>query len=92
MRKITILDILFWIAMLILIGYILAKLFGLINSPELVDLIPLITLVFLIGVFYQKVVTFMDIMYNKTNYLKNNLNQIKDKIIEYDSKLLELEK
>ena len=92
MRKISIWDILFWIAMLILIFYIIAKLFGLINTPEWVDLVPLITLVFLIGVFYQKVVSFMDIMYNRTNYLKNNLNQIKDKIAEHDRILFKLKK
>jgi len=92
MREITIWDILFWSAMLILISYIIAKLFGLINTPEWVDLIPLITLVFLVGVFYQKVVIFMDVMYNRTNYLKNNLSQIKDKITEHDKRLFKLEK
>ena len=65
MAKITIWDILFWIAMLILIGYILGKLLGLINTPEWVDLIPLITIVFLIGIFYQKVVAFIDVAFNE---------------------------
>lgn len=74
MKKITIWDILFWIGMLVLIGYIIAKLFGIINTPEWVDLIPLITMAFLIGVFYQNVTSFMKQMYQRADYLKNKLD------------------
>ncbi|MEK6793019.1 MAG: hypothetical protein AABX96_04455 [Nanoarchaeota archaeon] len=42
MRKVTVSDIIFWLAMAVLIIYILAKLTGLINTPEWVNLIPLI--------------------------------------------------
>ena len=77
--------------MAVLIIYIIAKLTGLINTPEWVDLIPLITLVFIIGVFYQKVMGFMDIMLNRTNYLKNNLDNLSSKIIEQDKRISSLE-
>ncbi|MEK6880247.1 MAG: hypothetical protein AABY22_11590 [Nanoarchaeota archaeon] len=90
--KIKTWDVLFWIAMLILVGYIIAKLFGLINTLEWADLIPLITLVFLIGVFYQKVATFIDVMYKRTDYLKNNLDKINSKLIDHNKRLYKLEK
>ncbi len=80
MRKITLADILFWLAMLILIGYIMGKLTGIINTPEWVDLIPIITITFMIGAFYQKVMGFMEIMYKRTDYLKNNLEDVKQKL------------
>lgn len=92
MKRVTIWDILFWLAMLILILYILAKIFEWINTPDWVDLIPLITIIFLIGVFYQKVVGFMNLMDKRTFYLKNSLNKIKDKIEEHDKRIYNLEK
>ena len=79
-------DVLFWIAMLFLIGYIVAKLIGWINTPELVDLIPMITIVFIMGVFYQKVISFMDVMYKRTDYLKDGLDNLKEKIKGRDRK------
>ena len=85
-------DILFWIAMLILIGYIIAKLTGIINTPEWVNLIPMITIAFMIGIFYQKVMGFMEVIYNRTNYLKKNTDDIKEKIAEHDKRLIVLEK
>ncbi len=80
MRKITLADILFWLAMLVLIGYIIGKITGIINTPEWVDLIPIITITFMIGAFYQKVMGFMEIMYKRTDYLKNNLEDVKQKL------------
>jgi len=77
--------------MIILIGYIIGKLTGIINTPEWVDLIPLITLVFIIGAFYQKVNGFMEVMGGRTNYLKNNLDKISDKFIEHDKRISFLE-
>ena len=85
-------DILFWIAMLILIAYIIAKLTGLINTPEWVSLIPLITIAFMIGIFYQKVLGFMEVMHNRTSYLKKNTDYIKEKITEHDKRLTVLER
>jgi ABC-type enterochelin transport system permease subunit len=91
MGKINFWDILFWIAMIILILYIIGKLAGIINTPEWVDLIPLITLVFIMGAFYQKISGFMETMANRTNYLKNNLDKISDRLIEQDKRISSLE-
>ena len=92
MRKVTIWDIIFWVAMVVLIIYIIAKLTGLINTPEWVELIPLITLVFIIGTFYQKVVGFMQTMYKRTDYLKNNFGKISNKIDEHKNRISKVEK
>jgi len=91
MRKTIFWDILFWMAMIILILYIIGKLTGIINTPEWVDLIPLITLVFIMGAFYQKVRSFMEVMDNRTNYLKNKLENISNNFIEQDKRISFLE-
>jgi hypothetical protein len=92
MRKLTIWDILFWFAMAVLILFILGKLTGIINTPDWVNLIPLISLVFLIGAFYQKVTSFIETMYRRTDYLKSNLDKISNKINEQDKSILLLQK
>ena len=91
-KKTDIFDILFWIAMIILIGYIIGKIIGLINTPEWMDLIPLITLVFIIGIFYQKVISFMEIMYKRTDYLKSNTDKIIEKLDNHEKRISSLEK
>src|SRR3989344_8984758 len=92
MAKKDIWDILFWIGMLVLIAYIIAKLFGIINTPEWLNLLPLITLAFVIGAFYQKVAGFMERILNRTDYLKNNIDMIANKLNEHDKKIFALEK
>lgn len=90
-RRIDIWDIIFWIALAVLIFYIVAKLFGWINTPEWVELIPLITLVFLIGAFYQKVITFIFLMERRTSYLKIHLDSVEQKINNHDQRIALLE-
>jgi len=85
MKK-SILDILFWIAMLVLIGYIIAKLTGFINTPEWVDLIPLVTITFLIGIFYQKVIGFINVTNSRTLYLKNKLEEHNKRLANLENK------
>lgn len=98
MRKFDIWDILFWFFMLVLIGYIIAKLFGLINTPDWINLLPLISVVFLIGISYQRIINFMERMLVRTDYLKNNFgsvkedtNKIKNILIEHDKRISILE-
>ncbi|MEK6855287.1 MAG: hypothetical protein AABX73_03625 [Nanoarchaeota archaeon] len=92
MVKKDIWDILFWIAMLVLIGYIIAKLTGLINTPEWINLIPIISITFMMGAFYQKVVSFIGIMYKRTDYLKRNIDNIQDKMGVHEKRISALEK
>ena len=103
MVKKDIWDILFWIAMIILIIYIIAKLLGLINTPEWLNLLPIITLAFAIGTFYQKVGEFMERTLNRTDYLKNSLDNVMNKVVsgldnvvskltEHDKRLFAIEK
>src|SRR3989344_8195752 len=87
MTKIEISDIIIWISLLILIIYVIAKLLGLINTPEWHNLLPIITLIFFAGAFYQKVLSFMWIMNNRTNYLKKSTDNIKEQINENFNKL-----
>lgn len=98
-REIDIWDVLFWLAMTITIVYIIAKLTGLINTPEWLNLLPIISLVFGIGVFYQRVTEFVNKIYTRTDYLKSNIdkilanmNRISNKTIENEKRLFSLEK
>ncbi|MBS3088477.1 hypothetical protein J4402_01725 [Candidatus Pacearchaeota archaeon] len=75
MRKIEISDIIIWISLLVLIIYVLGKLTGVINTPEWLTLLPIISLIFFAGAFYQKVFGFMNQMYIRTDYLKNRLDE-----------------
>lgn len=91
MGKYDIWDVIIWISLLILIAYIIAKLAGLINTPEWINLIPLITLIFFAGAFYQKVLGFMYLMSNRTDYLKNGLDKIENRLTEHDKRISILE-
>jgi len=86
MRKIEIWDILFWIGMTVLVGFIVAKLLGLINTPEWINLIPLVTITFLIGVFYQKVYNFMERTERRMDYLKNKLDNHDGRLASLENK------
>ena len=97
-RKIDIWDVLFWIAMAVLILYIILKLLGIINTPEWINLLPFISLAFAIGVFYQKLIIFMDRMNVRTNYFKKGIDKVSEdvqymgeKMITIDSSLLKHE-
>lgn len=79
-------DFIIWISLIILISYIIAKLFGLINTPEWINLIPMITLVFFAGAFYQKVIYSLKRIYYRTDYLKKNIDSIKITLTEHDKK------
>ncbi len=85
-------DILFWIGMLLLTAYIIAKLTGIIQTPEWINLIPVITIAFTIGVFYQKMSAFMQTMHNRTDYLKKNIDKISEALSEHNKRLERLEK
>lgn len=92
MRRFDIWDALFWFFMLVLVGYIIAKLLGLINTSDWVNLLPLISVVFLVGISYQKIINFMDKMFVRTDYLKNNLDKVNERLFEYDKRISVLEK
>ncbi len=80
-------DIIFWIGMIILIGYIILKLLGIINTPDWwVNLLPLISLAFIIGAFYQKVMTSMDILNNRISYLKNHMDNMNERLLKIEHK------
>jgi len=91
MAKKDIWDIIIWVALIILIGYILAKILGIINTPEWLNLLPLITIVFLVGAFYQKVLHFMDVMYHRTDYFKKHLKMLGETTSNHTQRLSALE-
>lgn len=80
MARAGIRDVIFWFCMAILICYILAKLFGLINTPEWINLIPLVTIAFLVGIFYQEMKDFEHQMYIRTDYLKSKLENHENRL------------
>ena len=91
MRKISFLDILFWILLLIALGYVIGKLTGLISSPEWLELLPIISIIFAAGIAYRRLIFFIQTMDRRTNYLKIHLGKIEEKQAESDKKLFSLE-
>ena len=85
MVKKDIYDIIIWIGMAILVLYIIGKIIGIINSPEWINLMPIITVAFIVGAFYQKAIIFMNQMYKRTDFLKIKLE-------EHNSRLNQIEK
>ena len=80
-------DVIIWLSLIILILYIIAKLIGLINTPEWLSLVPIITLVFFAGAFYQKVIYALERIYHRTDYLKKNIDDIKTTLTKHDKEL-----
>ncbi|MBU3923491.1 MAG: hypothetical protein KJ592_01090 [Nanoarchaeota archaeon] len=78
-------DILFWTSMSITILWIILKLTGVINTPEWVQLIPIITIVFTAGITFQKQLSFNNKMLNRTDYLKIKIEQTQSLIQENQS-------
>ena len=76
MRKIEISDIIIWLSIIILIACVIGKLIGIINTPDWVSLLPIISIIFFAGASYQKVTSFMEKMYYRTDYLKNKLGAV----------------
>ena len=91
MVKKDIYDIIIWVGMVLLILYVIGKLTGVINSPEWINLMPIITITFIVGAFYQKAIVFMNQMYKRTDYLKNNMDNINNKLSNQDNRLNILE-
>ena len=53
-KRFSWLDVVFWIALIILIIWIVLKSFGYINTPVVVELIPYISGIFIAGVIWQQ--------------------------------------
>ena len=85
-------DILFWIMLLILAGYIIGKLTRIISTPEWVDLIPLITIFFSAGILYQKLMFLTITTHRRTDYLKNNLNKLTNSVKEIEKVVYHIDK
>ena len=50
-------DIVFWTSMAVLVLWALAKSFGLIHTPVIIEMIPLFTIAFAAGAFWNKFLT-----------------------------------
>ena len=53
-KRISLLDIIFWFALIVLIVWIILKALGYINSPAIVEAIPYISGVFIAGTIWQQ--------------------------------------
>ena len=91
MKKITFLDILFWLFLIIALGYVIGKLTGLIGTPEWVELLPIISIIFAAGIAYQRMIFFTRSAEKRTDYLKTHLDKIEQKQIDTDKKIYSLE-
>ncbi|MEK6878756.1 MAG: hypothetical protein AABY22_04075 [Nanoarchaeota archaeon] len=91
-REITIWDIIFWLGMVILIIYIILKLLNVINTPDWVNLLPLITLAFVICAFYQRMMFSLDRIFNNLDYFKKSIAKLTQNDLEFDKRIFSIEK
>mgnify|MGYP001580822324 FL=1 len=66
MGRISWSDIIFWLALLVLLVWIILKGFGIINSPAIMEIIPYISGIFIAGAVWQQF-----------RNMQNDLHQIK---------------
>ena len=52
--RISFADIIFWIALLVLLVWIILKAFGFINTPAIVEIIPYVSGIFIAGAVWQQ--------------------------------------
>ncbi len=66
MRQRNALDLLFWIALIVLLFWASGKMLGLISSPAWIEMIPVFSAVFMAGTLWQKITNmFADVRYIK---------------------------
>lgn len=53
-RRLKWINIIFWLALLLLAAWVIAKILGWIRSPTLVDVFPYISVVFIVGSIWQQ--------------------------------------
>lgn len=83
MNKIKIYDIVFWVSMLVIAIWIILKMFGVINSPVWIEMIPYLGIIFAAGSFYQSV----NSMKSDVSDLKSRTNSIEREMIEVKTDL-----
>ena len=83
--KIDIFDNLFWLMMVLTLGFLTLKILGIINTYGWVDYFPIFTLMFAVGIIYQKLINFISRIYNRTDYLKKKIDKFDSKIDKLES-------
>ena len=90
MRK-NILDYLFWIFLIIALGYVILKITGLINTPEWVSYIPIVSIIFAAGAAYGSLIGSVNKINARTIYLKDKTDSIESKVVDNRSRIQSLE-
>jgi hypothetical protein len=83
MNKIKIYDIIFWASMLVIAIWIVLKMFGVINSPVWIEMIPYLSIIFAAGSFYQSVNSMkLDILdlKSRTNGIEREMIEVKTRV------------
>ena len=84
MRRWDVYDWIFWICEGLLGLWILAKLLGFIQTPLLIELLPFLTLGFMAGNFYRKIIT-------KLEHVEHELASLRQDISHHDQRIHALE-
>lgn len=97
--KTDIYDFLFWLLLGIALLIVLLKIIGVITTPDIINYLPIISIVFAAGIVYGKLISFINTMYKKTDYLKkkidnfdNKFNSIEKGLVDHDNRIINLEK
>ena len=88
MRDLTKLYVLiFWLSMLSIIAWVILKVMGIINTPKIVELYPILSAVFGAGAFFQLIFN----MNKRLGKVENDLSLMKKDLHSLDKRLLLVE-
>lgn len=87
MKKRSIWDILVYVALIVLVIWIILKLAGVINSPVIVEIIPYVSAAYVFGRMFQKVETTAD----DVEKINTEIREIKDETKSIDKRIQVLE-
>ncbi len=73
-------DLLAWASLAMIFLWLVAKLFGLINTPLIIELMPYFGVVFFAGRMFQKV-----------EMLDTDMNKVKDRVYDIDRRIIRFE-
>ena len=77
-------DVLFWTLLGVALLIILLKMFGVIHTPDLINYLPALSIVFAAGIAYGKLMGSIDRVYRRTDWLKNKVEDNENRIINLE--------
>ena len=77
-------DVLFWMLLGLALLIIFLKIIGVINTPDFIFYLPVISIVFAAGIAYQRLISSVDGVYRRTDWLKDKVGDNENRIVNLE--------